>query len=63
MRKILDGLDDMSVIVGKWFNDIDKLMSFKVKYKIEFFFREKKEIEREWILIFKKFYKCILNCR
>lgn len=63
VRKILNGSDDTSATAGKWFNDIDKLTSFKAKHKIEFFSREKKEIEREWTSTPKKFYKCILNCR
>lgn len=63
VSKIIEGSDDTGSTAGKWFSDIDKLTSFKAKHKIEFFSREKKEIEREWTSTPKKFYKCILNCR
>lgn len=58
-----DDLNDMRPTTGKWFNDIDKLTSFKAKHKLEIFSKEKKETVREWTSSPKKFYKCILNCR
>lgn len=48
---------------GKWFNDIDKLTSFKAKHRFEIFSKEKKEAIIEWTSSPKKFYKCILKCR
>ncbi|KAL9983323.1 hypothetical protein ACROYT_G005475 [Oculina patagonica] len=59
----VDGLNDMRPTSGKWFNDIDKLTSFKAKHRLEIFSKEKKETIREWTSSPKKFYKCILKCR
>lgn len=59
----MDNVSDVCLMLEKWFNDIDKFISFEVKYRFEIFFKEKKEMVKEWILIFKKFYKCILKCR
>lgn len=59
----VEGLNDIRSTAGKWFNDIDKLTSFKAKHRLEIFSREKKENVREWTSSPKKFYKCILKCR
>lgn len=59
----VDSLNDVRPTSGKWFNDIDKLTSFKAKHRLEIFSREKKETIREWTSSPKKFYKCILKCR
>lgn len=55
--------DDMRPSAGKWFNDIDKLTSFKAKNKLEIFSKEKKETVKEWTSSPKNFYKCILKYR
>ncbi|XP_015762991.1 PREDICTED: uncharacterized protein LOC107342046 [Acropora digitifera] len=49
--------------VGKWFNDIDKLTSFKAKHMLPIFSKEKREAIKEWTSSPKNFYKCILKCR
>ena len=59
----VDNLSDMCPMSEKWFSDIDKLISFKAKHRIEIFSKEKKEMVREWTSTPKKFYKCILKCR
>lgn len=59
----VDNLSGMCPTSGKWFNDIDKLTSFKAKHRLEIFSKEKKEMVREWTSSPKKFYKCILKCR
>lgn len=56
-------LSDIRPAVGKWFNDIDKLTSFKAKHKLEIFSMEKRETIKEWTSSPKHFYKCILKCR
>lgn len=58
-----DNLSDTCPTSGKWFNDIDKLTSFKAKHRLEIFSKEKKEMVKEWTSTPKKFYKCILKCR
>lgn len=58
-----ENLNDMRPASGKWFNDIDKLTSFKAKHKLEIFSREKREAGKEWTSSPKNFYKCILKCR
>ena len=55
--------NDLGPTAGKWFNDIDKLTSFKAKHKLEIFSREKREAVKEWTSSPKNFYKCILKCR
>ena len=59
----VENLSDMCPTSEKWFNDIDKLTSFKAKHKLQIFSKEKKEMVREWTSTPKKFYKCILKCR
>lgn len=54
---------DMRPTAGRWFNDIDKLTSFKAKHKLAIFSKEKRETVKEWTSSPKNFYKCILKCR
>lgn len=58
-----ENVADLRPTAGKWFNDIDKLTSFKAKHKLEIFSKEKREAVKEWTASPKNFYKCILKCR
>ena len=48
---------------GRWFNDIDKLTSFKKKHRLDCFSREKNQALKEWTTSPRNFYKCILKHR
>lgn len=60
---VTENTNDTRCSTGKWLNDIDKLISFKAKRKVEIFNKEKKEIVKQWTSSPKNFYKCILKCR
>lgn len=60
---VTENTNDTRCSTGKWLNDIDKLIGFKAKRKVEIFNQEKKEIVKQWTSSPKNFYKCILKCR
>lgn len=62
-QKLTENHSDLQPAVGKWFNDIDKLTSFKSKHMLQIFSKEKSETIKEWTSSPKNFYKCILKCR
>ena len=55
--------EDAPTIRGKWFHDVDKLESLKLKISLESIGKERSFFARDWLSGPSKFYKCIQKQR